>query len=79
MPNPFATLGRIRAYFFKSHIPTYAKKDGTVVPAHDDKRHKRGVVGHKRLENTEGTDLFSAPAPVADKVKNIPLHTTHKR
>lgn len=30
-----------RLYLLKSHIPTYTKKDGTVVNAHDDKRTKK--------------------------------------
>lgn len=34
-----------RLYLLKSHIPTYTKKDGTMVAAHSDKRVKRADSG----------------------------------
>ena len=60
----------LKIFFFKSHVRAYTTKHGVFVAAHEDKRQKKAVPGHKRVENQDGTDLFSAPAAaVADKVK----------
>ena len=54
----------------KSHIDAYARKDGAVVQAHDDKRlsaaantaHRAGVVANRATIHTSGNDKFKVAA-----------------
>ena len=64
----FQGQGEARFYLLKSHIPTYTKKDGTVVVAHDDSR----VAGHDVVRGRLSWEVHKDGNKIADYRASIP-------
>lgn len=66
------------ALFFKAHVETYTRKDGTVVRAHDDRR-KRHDTTVDMFSGKTGRDEAVEKKPPPGRVKTETLRDAYQR